>query len=443
MEKHLLKELITQHKLRFLARTGLVPRENQEVVKRFLHQREIVFITGVRRCGKSSLMRLVCDDLLKGDGVSLANILYVNFEDERLAGFKTEDCERLMEAFYELEAPQGKIWLFLDEIQNVPAWEKWLNRLYEFEDTKIFVTGSNMTLLGSDLSTALTGRNRQLVLWPFSFREFLVMKGSMPTEVLQNREGRANAARMFDEYLAIGGFPEAVRQGDSGLLEQYWQDILYRDIFPRYGIRNIREIRELTLFLASNCASIHSYKSLLGVMGGKSQMTVRSYLQALHDVFLFFPVDLFDFSLKRQIYNPSKIYGIDTGLLNAVSFSFSRNIGHSMENAAYIELCRRGGEIYYWKSVKGSEVDFVVRGKGVITTAIQVCFSLADNKTRQRELTGLIAAARELKAERLLLLSGEVEEIVREEGCEIRVLPMWKWLLEEQCIGGCPADNGG
>jgi len=111
---------------------------------------------------------------------------------------------------------------------------------------------------------------------------------------------------MFDEFLALGGFPEAVKQSDVSLLEQYWQDILYRDIFPRYGIRNIREIRELTLFLASNSPIIHSYKSLQGVAGVKSQMTVRSYLQALHDVFLFFPVDLFDYSVKRQIYNPSK-----------------------------------------------------------------------------------------------------------------------------------------
>lgn len=430
MEKHLLKELISQHKTRFLSRGGLTPRDAQRVVTRFLHQREIVFITGVRRCGKSSLMRLLCDDLLTRDAVPPSNVLYVNFEDERLAGFGTADCERLMEAFYELEAPKGKIWLFLDEIQNVPAWEKWLNRLYEFEEIKIFVTGSNMSLLGSDLSTALTGRNRQIVLWPFSFREFMSMKGAGAATLPHSREGRADVVRMFDEFLALGGFPEAVKQGDVSLLEQYWQDILYRDIFPRYGIRNIREIRELTLFLASNSASIHSYKSLQGVAGVKSQMTVRSYLQALHDVFLFFPVDLFDYSVKRQIYNPSKMYGIDTGMLNAVSFSFSRNLGHSMENAAFIELRRRGCEVYYWKSVKGGEADFVVREKGVVTTAIQVCYSLADAKTRQREMAGLVAAAGELQVERLLLLSGEAEETVIQAGCEICVLPMWKWLLE-------------
>ena len=430
MEKQSLKELIAEHKTRFLSCSGLAPREAQLAVDRLLHQREIVFITGVRRCGKSSLMRLVCNDLLTRDSVAPANFLYVNFEDERLAGFRSDDYERLMEGYYELDAPQGKIWLFLDEIQNVPAWEKWLTRLYEFEKVKIFVTGSNMSLLGSELSTALTGRNRQLVLWPFSFREFLAMKGVAAEGTPQSREGRAQAARMFAEYLLSGGFPEAVKQGDRTLLEQYWQDILYRDIFPRYGIRNIREIRELTLFLASNCASIHSYKSLQGVAGVKSQMTIRSYLQALHDVFLFFPVDLFDYSVKRQIYNPSKMYGIDTGMLNAVSFSFSRNVGHSMENAAYVELRRRGCEVYYWKSLKGGEVDFVVRERGVITTAIQVCYSLADSKTRRREIDGLVAAAQELKAERLLLLTGEAEETITEDGCVIRLLPLWKWLLE-------------
>lgn len=430
MEKHALKELIAQHKSRFLSRGNLTPRDAQKTVNRLLHQREIVFITGVRRCGKSSLLRLVCDDLLTTAGVAPANILYVNFEDERLASFTSEDCERLMEAYYELEGPTGKIWLFLDEIQNVPAWEKWLNRLYEFEEVKIFVTGSNMSLMGSELSTALTGRNRQVVLWPFSFREFLAIKGGAATGLPRSREGRAQTARIFDAFLQTGGFPEAVKQGDPALLEQYWQDILYRDIFPRYGIRNIREIRELTLFLAANCASIHSYKSLQGVAGVKSQMTVRSYLQALHDVFLFFPVDLFDYSVKRQIYNPSKMYGIDTGLLNAVSFSFSRNLGHSMENAAYIELRRRGYEVYYWKSLLGGEVDFLIREKGTLTTAIQVCFSLADAKTRQREIAGLVAAALELKVESLLLLTGEAEETIRADGCVIHVLPMWKWLLE-------------
>lgn len=430
MEKHSLKELIAQHKSRFLSRGNLAPRAAQQAVNRLLHQREIVFITGVRRCGKSSLMRLVCDDLLTTVGVAPANILYVNFEDERLASFRAEDCERLMEAYYELEGPRGKIWLFLDEIQNVPAWEKWLNRLYEFEEVKIFVTGSNMSLMGSELSTALTGRNRQVVLWPFSFREFLSMKGDASEGMPHSREWRAQAARIFDAFLLTGGFPEAVKQSDPALLEQYWQDILYRDIFPRYGIRNIREIRELTLFLAANCASIHSYKSLQGVAGVKSQMTVRSYLQALHDVFLFFPVDLFDYSVKRQIYNPSKMYGIDTGLLNAVSFSFSRNLGHSMENAAYIELRRRGCEVFYWKSLLGGEVDFLIREKGSITTAIQVCFSLADVKTRQREIGGLVAAAQELKVESLFLLTGETEETISADGCVIHVLPMWKWLLE-------------
>lgn len=432
MEKHALKELMAQHKARFLSRRGLIPREAQRLVSSLLHQREILFITGVRRCGKSSLMRLACEDLLTTVGVNPANILYVNFEDERLAGFRSDDCERLLEAYYELEVPQGKVWLFLDEIQNVPAWEKWLNRLYEFEEVKIFVTGSNMSLMGSELSTALTGRNRQIVLWPFSFREYLLMKGAGLEGTLLSREERAQAVRMFDEFLQAGGFPEAVKQGGAALLEQYWKDILYRDVFPRYGIRTIREIRELTLFLAANSACIHSYKSLQTVAGVKSQMTVRNYLQALHDVFLFFPVDLFDYSLKRQIYNPSKMYGIDTGMLNAVSFSFSRDLGHSMENAAYIELRRRGHEVYYWKSLKGGEVDFLIREKGVITTAIQVCYSLAAPGTRRREIEGLLAAARELQVERLLLVTGEVEETVSENGCIIRMLPMWKWLLEKE-----------
>ncbi len=430
MDKQKLKELITLHNDRFLNRHGLFPRDLQQKARSYLEQREILVITGVRRCGKSSLMRLICGDLMDHHGVERANILYLNFEDERFAGFAGADFDPLYEAYLELAAPKGKVWLFLDEIQNVPLWEKWLNRLYEFENVKIFVTGSNASLLGSEIATALTGRNRSIVVWPLSFSEFVRIRGISATPAdLYHRDTRIELKRLLKDYLQVGGFPEAIKSCDPTILENYYQDILYRDVIARRGVRSTREIKELALFLASNCACIHSYKSLQGIIGVKSQNTVKSYLQLLADVYLLLLVDLFDYSLKRQIYNPSKIYGIDTALMQAVSFSTSRNLGRLYENLVFLELKRRNREVYYWRSTDGKEVDFLVREGFAITEAIQVSFDLSDTKTRQREMKGLKAAAGVFPSASLTILTEDEEREMFIDETSIAIVPLWKWLL--------------
>ena len=434
MEKEKLKELIIGHKEKFLSRGGLVKRQIQDPIASYIPQREILIITGVRRCGKSSLMRLLCDDLLNSEDISENNILYLNFEDERFVPFTDQDFEPLYEAFFELENPQGRNYMFLDEIQNINGWEKWLNRLYEFENIKIFVTGSNASLIGSEISTALTGRNRQIAIWPFSFREFLAMKGVLiDARSIYKRQKKVQIIRLFREYLELGGFPEVLKIGDTTLLEQYYKDIIYRDVIARYGIKNIKEIKELTLFLASNPGTIQSYKNMQNIIGVRSLNTVKNYLEALNDVYLFFSMDLFDYSLKRQIYNPSKIYCIDVALSNSISFRFSRNMGHIYENIVFLELLRRNKEIYYWKSKKGKEVDFIVKEGLHITEAIQVCFSLEDVKTRQKELQALAEVKDELRAERLTVITDDEESTVPIEGKrgqgEINIISLWKWLL--------------
>jgi predicted AAA+ superfamily ATPase len=435
MEKEKLKELIIGHKEKFLSRGGLIRREIQDKIADYIPQREILIITGVRRSGKSSLMKLLCDDILKSGDVLESNILYLNFEDERFVPFTLQDFEPLYEAFIELENPQGRIYLFLDEIQNISGWEKWLNRLYEFENVKIFVTGSNASLLSSEISTALTGRNRQIVIWPFSLREFLAMKGvSINAKSLYKRQKKVAIKRAFREYLELGGFPEVLKIGDATLLEQYCKDIIYRDVIARHGIKNIKEIKELTLFLASNPGTIQSYKNMQKIIGVRSQNTVKNYLEALNDVYLFFSMDLFDYSLKRQIYNPSKIYCVDFALSNSISFKFSRNLGHIYENIVFLELLRRNKELYYWKSKKGKEIDFVVKEGLNITEAIQVCFSVEDERTRQRELQALKEVKDELKAARLTLITNDEESTVPVEfphgQGEINIIPLWKWLLQ-------------
>jgi len=433
MEREKLKELLIDHKRRFLSQGDFIRREVQEEIEHYISQKEIIVITGVRRSGKSTLMRLVCNDILTKMEVPETNILYLNFEDERFVSFTVSDFEPLYECFLELENPRGRKYLFLDEIQNIAGWERWLNRLYELEEVKVFVTGSNATMLSSEISTALTGRNRQIVTWPFCFKEFLALKGlEIQARDIYDKEKRVEIKRFFEEYIVLGGFPEVLKMGDLTLLAQYFQDILYRDVIVRYGIKNIKGIKELTLYLAANPATVQSYKNMSKIIGVHSVNTVKSYIEALHSVYLFFFTDLFDYSVKRQIYNPSKVYGIDMAMMDAVSFKFSRNLGRLLENLVFLELKRRKKDIYYWRSPRGREVDFITRKGTRIEEAIQVCLSLADENTKQREVLGLMEAKEILKPDRLILITREEEETLGDGYEGITVTPLWKWLLREE-----------
>lgn len=431
MDKNKLKELLIEYKQRFLTvRTDLIRREVQNNIEPFIKFKEVVIITGPRRGGKSSLMKLICDDLIKKDKVPPSNILYLNFEDERFIEFNTGDFAQIYELFLQINKPAGRLYFFLDEIQNVNGWERWVNRLYENENIKIFVTGSNASLLSSEISTALTGRNRTITNFPFSFGEFLNFRNyKLQENDFYQTKKRAVIKSFFQEYLKLGGYPEIVKINDPTLLEQYFKDIIYRDILPRYSIKKIKEIRKLCLFLASNLGSIHSYNRLQNLIGVKSINTVKTYLEILEEVFLFFRINLFDYSIKRQIYNPSKIYIIDTALGNSISFKFSENIGHIYENLVFLELKRRNKEIYYWKSKKGKEVDFLIKKGLNIEEAIQASYNLNDKKTLDREIESLLIAKDEFKIEHLSIIT-EDEEMEKEiEGVKIKIIPLWKWLL--------------
>ncbi|PIV64833.1 MAG: hypothetical protein COS11_00130 [bacterium (Candidatus Ratteibacteria) CG01_land_8_20_14_3_00_40_19] len=431
MEKNKIKELIIEHKERFLAKTKLIKREIQKDINSFLKQREIIVITGVRRGGKSSLMKLLATDITEKYGVPRNNILHLNFEDERFTEFDVNDFDQVYEIFLEVYHPRGKNYFFLDEVQNVKGWERWVNRLYEFEDIKIFVTGSNAAMLSPEISTTLTGRNRQLIIYPFSFNEFLSLrKYSLNEKSFYLREKRIELKQLFKEYLELGSFPEVLKIRDITLLEQYFKDIIYRDIIARYSTRNIKEIKEMTLFLASNIGTVQSYKNLKEIIGVKSLNTIKNYLEILENVFLFFRVELFAYSVKKQIYNPSKIYSVDSALSNSVAFKFSENIGHIYENLVFMELKRRNKEIFYWKSKKNQEVDFVIKRGLKIEEAIQVCFSLAEKKVRDREIKGLLAAENELNVNNLVIITDDEEGEKEIEGTTINIIPLWKWLLQ-------------
>jgi len=430
MDKRKLRELIVEHKEKALQSQDYIQREAIIDPGELIKQKEIHTITGVRRCGKSTLLRILMKYLTEQAGVNENNILYLNFEDERFVQFDTDDFQPLYESYMEIGDPRGKKYFFLDEIQNVPAWERWVSRLYEFEDIKFFITGSNASLLSGEIATSLTGRHRTLELYPFSFREFAREKGVEVNEKeLLKSNVRTKARRLFDEYLTLGGFPEIVKTSHTDLVQEYFRDILFRDIVIRYSIRNVRQLKELALYLASNVSSVSSYKKLKDLIGVKSLGTVKNYLHYFEEAFLFFRVSLFDYSLKRQIYNPEKIYCVDHSIPPSVGFSFSPNIGKILENIVFIELRRRGKEVYYWKSKKGKEVDFIEKKGNTLINAIQVSFNLVNEETRNREIQGALSAHRELGIKKVSVLTFDTEGDESINGLDITYIPVWKWLL--------------
>jgi len=435
MNLETLKYIITNHRERFLSGMDLIPRELLVQAGKFMKSREIIFITGIRRSGKSSLMRLICKQLIDEQSVSRENILFINFEDERFIGFTVSEFDLLFKTYKELEDPKGKVYLFFDEIQQIEGWERWINRLYEFEDVKITITGSNASLLGSEISTVLTGRNRQLYNYPFSFKEFLWQQGliNLETKYLYQEKIQIELKRKYLIYIENGGFPEVIKNNDITLLDQYFKDIIYRDIIARHSIRNIIEMKELALYLISNIGTLTSYDGLKKVISATNTTTIKNFLHILEDTYLIVKLSLFDFSIKKQIYNPNKYYTSDIGFYSALGFRFSENKGHKMENLVCIELLRRNKEIFYWKSSKGFEVDFIIKQGNKPYMAIQVCAELT-KMNEEREIRSLLSAANELQISELIILNEDTDTVITIDCITIKVIPLWKWLLVEETM---------
>ena len=327
-------------------------------------------------------------------------------------------------------SPQGKTYLFFDEIQNIAYWEKWINRIYEFEEAKIIITASNATLLSGEIATALTGRNIPVSLFPFSFQEFLATNRiSFGPKSLYNRENRVRIKRNFDKFIELGGFPEAAIAKDNTILQHYFKDILYRDIIARYSVKNIKQMKELSLYLATNIGNLCSYRNLARTISVNSTNTVKNFPEYLETAFLFFRIGLFDYSLKKQMYNPSKIYCVDTALARSVAFKFSHDRGRIYENIVFLELMRKGKEIYYWKSHHNFEVDFVVKEGTRITEIIQVCADISKEETQRREIRAALQAAAEFRLKNALVITADFSGEIMEQGVEISFMPIWQWLI--------------
>ena len=335
--------------------------------------------------------------------------LYINFDDPRLYDFEISDFQKLDQLITEA----GNRVLMFDEIQIIKGWERYVRQKLD-ENFKVFVTGSNASLLSKELGTSLTGRHITSELFPFSFKEFCRFKDIEPNE------------HATKEYMQLGGFPEYLKNPIEEILANLLDDILIRDIAVRYGIKDIRGLKRLTVFLLSNIGNLTSANKLREPAGINSTTTILEYLSHLEQSYLVSLVPMFDYSLKKQTINPKKIYAIDMGLVTSNVNRIKGDEGHKLENMVYNTLRLRYKDIYYHR--RDNECDFITLEKGAITQAIQVCMELnADNQSR--EFDGLIDALKFYKLTEGYIITLNQEDVFQIENLKIKVIPYHKWQL--------------
>lgn len=383
---------------------------------------EVVDVIGPRRCGKSSLLKLLIAKLPTDSWV------YMNFEDPFfLTNNSAQVIEEIVEVFQTNFSDKLKF-LFFDEIQNIANWEKAIRKLRDSGLYKIFITGSSSKLLSRELSSLLSGRHLSFNLLPLSFGEFLVFK-NFP---IKNKRDLVIKDKMllklFDEFLQIGGFPQAVLNKAPELLKQYYSDIVQKDIVNRYEVREKEVLEKMGIFLLSNSGKIVSLSSLKKLYGISFQLAA-TYVDYFKEGFMVFEVPQFSYSLKTQQKAFKKIYAIDTGLSNAVSFRFSEDRGRLLENVVALELYRKNEPFFYFKHIYG-EVDFLVQKQRGKYDIIQVCSDLSDEKTRKREINGIELALKEVKVNKIFILTDNSMENIKIGEHIVRVMPIFQWAIE-------------
>ncbi|MHC1776157.1 MAG: ATP-binding protein [Lentimicrobium sp.] len=358
-------------------------------------------ITGIRRCGKSTLLL----QLLHKD---MDDAMFLNFDDIRLSGFETGDLIRLHR---EVERRHVKV-LYFDEIQLVEGWEKYINQVLR-ENYKVFITGSNASMLSIELGTHLTGRHLSMELFPFSYSEFITFKK------LENGKDAVTT------YLKTGGIPEYIKTGIPTILNSLVDDILMRDIAVRHSMRDVNSLRRLTTFLITNIGNLISANKLVGMFNIKSPSTFLEYFSLLKDTYLLDFVPVFSHSLKVQARNPRKVYVMDMGLYTENSISTSDNLGRRFENLIFLHLRRNFKQVFYYKD--RGECDFIVIEKNIATQAIQVCLTINDENFI-REYNGLSEAMQQLGLKEGTIVTLDQSDRFEKDDYIITMVPAYEYM---------------
>lgn len=412
---------------------GIVRKTYIERFKSLSGSNQVITVTGPRRAGKSYLMRQMGSELMK-KGIKKENLLYANFEDPRLTSLDTKLMDQIFLTFKEFLAPKGEVTVFMDEVQEVEGWEKWIRMMHELKKAKLVISGSNAKLLSRELGTLLTGRHLDLAVFPLSFREFLEFKGVAKIDKLDLVSLETDIKGFLRQYIEFGAFPEVVlSEQKKEILLSYFEDLVEKDLLRRFKVRKPEEMKSLIKYYLSNAGNLITFSSVKKFLK-LTASTVEKFSGYFEDVYLVFFLKRFSFKVREQEKSPRKVYAIDTGLCNTISFRFSENIGRLIENIVFLELHRRqteqpGMELYYWKDVHHREVDFIVKKGQKISELIQVCWNLNEPNTKDRETRSLFKAMDELGKEEATIITEEYEAVEDIKGKKITYIPLWKWLL--------------
>ena len=434
MDKNLILEILEDWNFwRKDIETGIKRKDYLDLSLRFLKSNMILTIMGVRRSGKSYLIRQLAKELIE-KGKEKNEILIVNFEDKRFDEFNLKILDQIYETYLETLKPKIKPFIFLDEIHKVSDWEKWARTIHELNKAKIIVSSSSSKLMSKELATLLTGRHLNINMFPLNFKEFLYFKNIKIENKLDIISKRLEIKGLTNEYLEYGGFPEVVlNEEKKQILLNFFDDIITKDIEKRYEVREAEKLRALARFYLTNISSTITFNSLKNYLG-LSTDTIEKFSSYLEEANLIFFLKRFSYKIKEQEKSPRKVYSIDTGLSNAIGFKFSANSGRVMENVVAIELKRRSTinpnlEIYYWKNIQNEEVDFVIKENLKVKQLIQVCSDIKDEKTKKREMRALLKALKQFKLKEGLIISEDISKEEEIDGKKIVYIPLWRWLI--------------
>lgn len=402
-------------------------------INSYLQYDEVIVIKGIRRSGKSTLMINQIKKLLQ-DNIDIKNILFVNLEDPRFINNLTVDLlEQIKEVYLEYLDPDEKPYIFLDEVQNIPNWEKWVNKEYELKLSKLIISGSNSSMLSSEIASTLSGRYLAVDVYPLSFKEYIDFKGLTINTPLDMVSKKIALSREFENYLKFGAFPKVLeyQQADiRELLTTYKNTILLKDIVARYKLKEFRVLEEIAAFLLSNSGISISTNKLKNNFKVSYDMA-NAYVEYLTKAYMIFEINKFDYSLKKQNANDKKYYSVDLGLSNIMRVPNLQTRGDDLETIIYLELLRRGYKVYYYKTSTDLECDFIVQKDQEIKMLIQVTSSLKDEKTKKRELQSFSKTKKELKlknVESIVITEDPSSETVYDD-IEIRIVNLKEWLL--------------
>lgn len=398
--------------------------------------KKIITIIGPRRAGKTYFLFQIMKKLT-AKGVDITDIIYINFEDERLLPMVPEDLHGILDAYFELYQDKNRPYIFLDEIQNISGWEKFVRRIND-QGYKTFLTGSNSRMLSREIATALRGRTITYEVFPFSFAEFLAAQRIIFDKNMLYGTMRHRIRRLFGDYFFSGGYPEIAfikeKAARNKIFQDYFNTVFYKDLVDRYKIKNTELLRQWLNALMMNISSLVSFNKIENDFKSRgfklSRATLSAFAGYIEDTFFGFFVEIYSESVRKRQVNPKKFYLIDQGIHNFLTLKFVENKGRVLENLVFLALKRKGYPICYYKTKRGFEVDFLVKRNGN-RELIQVCYDLSNVDTFNREKKALLAGIKELGLKTGLILTWDERRREKHNNHALNIMPAWEWLLTD------------